>query len=208
MVKDGVSAARPPRLAMVFQRPVMLRRSVLDNVMYGMAAQAAPARGTADHAGQRGYAADGIGQGGGTADGIAQGVHPADSIAQRARAVLARVGLAHLAQRPARVLSGGEQQRVALARAWALQPDVLLLDEPTASLDPHAVRAVEAIISEIAASGTIIVMTTHHRGVSRRLAGDIVFLHHGRVVEHTAARQFFDEPVSQAGRDYLKGELE
>ncbi len=182
-----LSGARKPRLAMVFQRPVMLRRSVLDNVMYGMAAQGAAA----------GMAAD-----------IAQRAPAAANIAQRAQDVLARVGLAHLAQRPARVLSGGEQQRVALARAWALKPDVLLLDEPTASLDPHAVRAVEAIIREIAAAGTAIIMTTHHRGVAKRLADDIVFLHHGRVAEHTAARQFFDEPVSQSGRDYLKGDLE
>ena len=160
------------RMAMVFQRPVMLRRSVLDNVAYGLAVnrQARPA--------------------------------------VRAREMLARVGLAHLERRPARVLSGGEQQRVALARAWALQPDVLLLDEPTASLDPHAMRAVEAIIAGIAASGTAIIMTTHHRGLAKRLAEDIVFLHQGRVTEHTPAVQFFLDPASQAGRDYLKGDLE
>ena len=165
---------RMPRIAMVFQRPVMLRRSVLDNVAYGMAVS-------------------------GLAAAQAQA---------RAREVLLRVGLAHLAARPARVLSGGEQQRVALARAWALQPDVLLLDEPTASLDPHAVRAVEAIVAGIAASGTAIVMVTHHRGVAKRLAEDIVFLHHGKVTEHTPAGHFFSEPASQAGRDYLKGDLE
>ena len=185
-LQKTMAPARQPRLAMVFQRPVMLRRSVLENVMYGMVVNSRPAgSGTASTA-QRATAA----------------------IAQRAHDVLARVGLAHLAQRPARVLSGGEQQRVALARAWALQPDVLLLDEPTASLDPHAVRAVEAIISEIAASDTIIIMTTHHRGVAKRLAGDIVFLHHGRVAEHTSAEHFFADPDSQPGRDYLKGELE
>ena len=160
------------RMAMVFQRPVMLRRSVLDNVAYGLAVnrQARPA--------------------------------------VRAREMLTRVGLAHLEHRPARVLSGGEQQRVALARAWALQPDVLLLDEPTASLDPHAMRAVEAIIAGIAASGTAIIMTTHHRGLAKRLAEEIVFLHQGRVTEHTPAAQFFLDPASQAGRDYLKGDLE
>ena len=169
---------RQPRLAMVFQRPVMLRRSVLGNVVYGMAVNRTAA------------------------------MADANAAEARAREVLGRVGLAHLAERPARVLSGGEQQRVALARAWALQPDVLLLDEPTASLDPHAVRAVEAIISEIAASGTAIVMTTHHRGLAKRLAEDIVFLHQGKVAEHTPAEQFFDTPASQAGRDYLKWDLE
>ena len=161
------------RMAMVFQRPVMLRRSVLDNVAYGLA--------------------------------VNRQARPADA---RAREMLARVGLAHLEHRPARVLSGGEQQRVALARAWALQPDVLLLDEPTASLDPHAMRAVEAIIAGIAASGTAIIMTTHHRGLAKRLAEEIVFLHQGRVTEHTPAAQFFLDPASQAGRDYLKGDLE
>ena len=158
---------------MVFQRPVMLRRSVLDNVMYGM-----------------------------SVSGMRQAAQAS------AREMLGRVGLAHLEHRPARVLSGGEQQRVALARAWALKPDVLLLDEPTASLDPHGIRGVEAIIGEIADSGTAIVMVTHHRGVAKRLAEDIVFMHQGRVAEHTRAGQFFSHPQSQAGQDYLKGDLE
>ncbi len=173
----GASTSARPRLAMVFQRPVMLRRSALDNVIYGMRAN-----GSFD-----GSATDG---------------------AARAQEKLARVGLAHLAARPARVLSGGEQQRVALARAWALQPDVLLLDEPTANLDPHAIRQVEAIIGEIAASGTAIVMTTHHRGLAKRLADEVIFLHQGRVAEQTPAGQFFDQPLSQPGRDYLRGDLE
>ena len=164
---------RPPRLAMVFQRPVMLRRSALDNVMYGLVVQGRGAQAEAT-----------------------------------AREMLGRVGLAHLADRPARVLSGGEQQRVALARAWALQPEVLLLDEPTASLDPQGIRAIEHVIAEIAASGTAIVMVTHHRGVAKRLADDIIFMHQGRVAEHTRAGVFFTQPQSQAGQDYLKGELE
>ena len=185
-----VEAGRPPCLAMVFQRPVMLRRSVLDNVIYGMAVSGRGVLGTADD----------------TESDVAGDA--ALDVEARAHEVLARVGLAHLAQRPARVLSGGEQQRVALARAWALKPDVLLLDEPTASLDPHGIRAVEAIIGEIAASGTAIVMTTHHRGVAKRLADDVIFLHQGRVAEQTRAAQFFNEPLSQPGRDYLKGELE
>jgi tungstate transport system ATP-binding protein len=86
---------------------------------------------------------------------------------RRAAAALDRVGLAHLAQRPARLLSGGEQQRVALARAWALEPELLILDEPTASLDPGSSREVERIIGEIAASGTRILMTTHNLGQAR-----------------------------------------
>ena len=192
-----VAPARMPRLAMVFQRPVMLRRSVLDNVIYGMAVNGGNERvqpGAPRHGQQ-------------SAPGDARHGTRGDAQA-RAHKVLARVGLAHLAQRPARVLSGGEQQRVALARAWALRPDVLLLDEPTASLDPHAVRAVEAIIGEIVAGGTAIIMTTHHRGVARRLAEDVIFLHQGRAAEQTSAAQFFDQPVSRPGRDFLRGELE
>jgi tungstate transport system ATP-binding protein len=116
------------------------------------------------------------------------------------------VGLADLADRPARVLSGGEQQRLALARAWALAPDVLFLDEPTASLDPPSARAVEAIVADIHALGTTIVMTTHHLAQAKRLADRVVLLHAGRVAEHTEARDFFHEPRSAYGRAFLEGE--
>jgi tungstate transport system ATP-binding protein len=105
------------------------------------------------------------------------------------------------------VLSGGEQQRVALARAWALEPDVLLLDEPTASLDPAAVRAVEDIILEIASTGTSVIMTTHHRGLARRFADSVVFLESGRLAEHTPVKEFFTRPRSSGGQAYLEGEI-
>ena len=104
---------------------------------------------------------------------------------------LASVGLEAIADRPARVLSGGEQQRLALARAWALAPEVLFLDEPTASLDPPSTRAVEAIVDDIHALGTTIVMTTHHLAQAKRLADSVVLLHRGRVAEHTDAATFF-----------------
>jgi tungstate transport system ATP-binding protein len=120
---------------------------------------------------------------------------------------LDKVGLAHLATRPARVLSGGEQQRVALARAWALSPQILFLDEPTASLDPGATHEVERVIGEIAASGCKIVMTTHNLGQARRLADEIIFLHHGRVVEYTPASIFFAAPRSPEAASFMKGEL-
>src|SRR5690606_36575480 len=106
---------------------------------------------------------------------------------RRAQAALDRVELSHLADRPARVLSGGEQQRVALARAVALAPAILFLDELTASLDPVATRAIEATLAELHAQGTTIVMVTHHLGQARRLAQDIVFVQQGRVTEHTPA---------------------
>jgi len=126
---------------------------------------------------------------------------------QRADAALARVGLLHLADRPARVLSGGEQQRVALARAWALAPRVLFLDEPTASLDPGACAAVEEIVLAMAAEGTAIVMTTHNLGQARRLGEDIVFVHKGRVAETAGAETFFRKPSTPEAAAFLKGEL-
>jgi tungstate transport system ATP-binding protein len=126
---------------------------------------------------------------------------------ERACAALDRVGLRNLASRHARVLSGGEQQRLALARAWALDPAVLFLDEPTASLDPTATREIERIIGEIAAGGTKIVMTTHNLGQAQRLADEIVFLHRGRVMEQTPAREFFKQPRSAEAAAFSEGEL-
>lgn len=124
-----------------------------------------------------------------------------------AGAALARVGLQHLAARPARVLSGGEQQRLALARAWALEPKVLFLDEPTANLDPTATREIESVIDDIAIAGAKIIMTTHNLGQARRLADEIVFLHRGRIVEYTPAEQFFKQPRSPEAAAFIRGEL-
>ena len=104
------------------------------------------------------------------------------------------------------MLSGGEQQRLALARAWALVPDVMFLDDPTASLDPPSARAVEAIVNDIHAHGTTIVMTTHHLAQAKRLADRVILLHAGRVAEHTAAAEFFREPRSAYGQAFLEGE--
>jgi tungstate transport system ATP-binding protein len=120
--------------------------------------------------------------------------------------VLSDVGLRALADRPARVLSGGEQQRVALARAWALQPEVLFLDEPTASLDPKAARAVEDIVRDIHSRGTTVVMSTHNLAQARRLASDVVFLYESRQVEHTPATQFFVSPRTSEAALFLEGE--
>ncbi len=168
---DG--AARPRAQAMVFQRPVMLRRSALANIEYGL--------------------------------GLA-GI-PASQSRGLAEAALARVGLAAIASRSARVLSGGEQQRVALARAWALRPQILFLDEPTASLDPNAARNIEAIVQAIHEAGTKIVMTTHNLPLARRLADDIVFLHEGRLVESGPAADFFSRPRTSPARSFIEGEL-
>ena len=166
-----ISWSSAGRQAMVFQRPVMLRRSALANVAYAL-----------------------------EVSGTAQ----ADKIAMDA---LKEVGLAHLARRPARVLSGGEQQRLALARAWALHPEVLFLDEPTANLDPGATREIENLIKAFDAAGTKIVMSTHSLGQARRLGDEVIFLHQGRVAERAAIERFFPQPASPEAAAFVKGEL-
>jgi tungstate transport system ATP-binding protein len=125
----------------------------------------------------------------------------------RARDVLEAVGLAGIADRPARVLSGGEQQRLALARAWALGPEVLFLDEPTANLDPGSTRDIETLIGQIRAGGTKIVMTTHNLGQAKRLGDEILFLSQGRLVERTPVSQFFTKPASAEAEAFIRGEL-
>jgi tungstate transport system ATP-binding protein len=126
--------------------------------------------------------------------------------AQREAAVaLGRVGLADLADRNARTLSGGQQQRMALARAWALQPEVLLLDEPTASLDPTAKRDVEALIAE-AAHGRTLVFASHNLGQVKRLASRVVYLEHGRVLADLPVDDFFNGPLPVEARLFVKGE--
>jgi tungstate transport system ATP-binding protein len=127
--------------------------------------------------------------------------------AVRVREVLERVGLAHRARDAARLLSGGEKQRLALARAWAARRPLLLLDEPTASLDPTATEAVEQIVREIRTDGARIVMTSHNLAQAMRVADDIVFLSAGRVVEHAPSARFFRQPQSKEARLFLQGEL-
>ena len=132
---------------------------------------------------------------------------PRDKRARRTEELLADVGLSSLAHRPARRLSGGEQQRLALARALARNPDILFLDEPTASLDPYATKAIEDIVRAVAARGVKVVMATHDLGQAHRLAGDIVLLHRGRVVETGAAEGFFASPQTAEARKFIAGEL-
>jgi tungstate transport system ATP-binding protein len=136
----------------------------------------------------------------------AAGIARAEQV-RRTEELLDLVGLGHLADRPARKLSGGEQQRLALARALARDPAVLLLDEPTASLDPTATKAVEDIIRAVSDRNIKVVMATHDLGAARRLGGDIVMLHRGRIVETGAAASFFDAPRTDAARTFLAGEL-
>jgi tungstate transport system ATP-binding protein len=169
---SGGSRARH-RQAMVFERPVLLRRSAAANVDYAL------------------------------------GLHGVPRRQRRARVaeVLEKTGLSALADRPARVLSAGEQQRLAVARAWVLVPEVLFLDEPTAALDPSATRSIEELIEAIAAADTKVVMTTHDLAQARRLADEVLFLHRGVLIERTPAQDFFERPESEEARAFLRGEL-
>src|SRR6266436_672048 len=161
------------RCAIVFQRPVMLRRSVAANVAFALRHEAKGRR------------------------------HRADRIA----ALLDLVGLAALGARPARRLSGGEQQRLALARALARDPEILLLDEPTANLDPAATRSVEEIVLMAAQSGIKIVMASHDLGQVRRLAGDVIFLVRGALCELGRADDFLDRPTTPEAAAFVRGDL-
>jgi tungstate transport system ATP-binding protein len=129
----------------------------------------------------------------------------------RAVVALGRVGLGGQALRSARALSGGQQQRLALARAWALQPDVLFLDEPTSNLDPHGKREVESLMAEFAESGMTLVFASHNLGQVKRLATRVVYLEAGRLLADLPVTQFFDRTVlARTSRDadlFLKGEL-
>jgi tungstate transport system ATP-binding protein len=168
---DPVSPEIVKRQAMVFQRPVLLRRSVAANVRYALATRGVPRA----------------------------------ERARRVTRVLEFASLEHLAHSPARVLSGGEQQRLAMARALATEPDVLFLDEPAASLDPFSTLAVEELITKARAAGTKIVLVTHDIGQARRLADEVLFVHRGRLLEHTPAERFFQSPSSEEAKAFLAG---
>jgi tungstate transport system ATP-binding protein len=120
---------------------------------------------------------------------------------------LARVGLAELARRNAKALSGGQQQRVALARAWALKPQVLLLDEPTASLDPTAKREVERLMAEFSEAGMTLIFSSHNLGQVKRLASRVIYLEQGRLVADLPNHEFFNGPLPAAADAFLRGEL-
>lgn len=169
----GRSDSATTRRALVFQRPVMLRRSVAGNLHYALATAGVPR-------GQRNA---------------------------RVVELLEMVGLQALAERPAPRLSGGERQRLALARALARHPDVLFLDEPTASLDPAATLAIEELVRTISARGVKVVLATHDLGEAARLAGDVVLLHRGEVVESGSARQLLAHPTTDVAQRFIAGQL-
>ncbi|WP_332776189.1 ABC transporter ATP-binding protein [Polaromonas sp.] len=127
----------------------------------------------------------------------------------RARALpaLERVGLLGLAHRNAKTLSGGQQQRLALARAWALKPQVLLLDEPTASLDPGAKREVEALMAGFAEAGMTLIFSSHNLGQVKRLASRVIYLEQGRLITDLGTEAFFNGPLPAEAQAFVKGEL-
>ena len=159
-----------PGQALVFQTPVLLRRSAAANIDFVLKAR---------------------------------GTHSVET----REALLQRVGLKGFGAVAARRLSGGEQQRLQMARALATEPRVLLLDEPTASLDPASTAAIELIVRDVALRGVKVIFVTHDVGQARRLADDVVFLASGRVVEQGAAERFFDAPRTPEATAYLKGQL-
>jgi tungstate transport system ATP-binding protein len=169
----GLSDPAPRRRALVFPRPVMLRRSVADNLQFALATA---------------------------------GVQRRDWH-RRVSELLALVGLEGFEKRPAPRLSGGERQRLALARALARDPDVLFLDEPTASLDPAATKAIEDLIRAVSERGVKVVMTTHDLGEASRLAGEIVLLHRGTVVESGPASTILSNPRTEEARRFVTGQL-
>ena len=157
------------RQALVFQKPVLMRRSVAANIDFVL--------------------------------------NPGTRSRQRRDEVLQHAGLYRQRSQPARLLSGGEQQRLALARALATEPEVLLLDEPCASLDSATTLQIENLLQETSARGVKIILVTHDIGQARRLADDVIFMHGGRLLEYQTANRFFDSPSSSQARAYLDGKI-
>jgi tungstate transport system ATP-binding protein len=170
---DVDSRTARQRQAMVFQRPVVLRRSAAENVDHALKLRGVPS-------------------------------------AERSRVTeesLEWAGLAAVADTPARKLSGGEQQSLTIARARAMNPEVLLLDEPTANLDPAATRRVEDLIRSFAADARKVIMATHNIAQAQRLADEVLFLNRGHLLEHATAEQFMRGPTHPLAARFIAGEL-
>jgi tungstate transport system ATP-binding protein len=171
-----INGAIPPlevrrRVTTVFQRPVLLNRSVAANVAYAL---------------------------------HIRGKNRVDALV---RSAINQVGLADLAAAPARTLSGGEAQRVALARALVIEPDVLLLDEPTANLDPANVKLIEDIISQTNRAGTTVVLVTHNVFQARRLANRVAFLLQSELLEVGPTEVIFEGPRDDRTAAFVRGDM-
>jgi tungstate transport system ATP-binding protein len=133
---------------------------------------------------------------------------PKDEVAKRIADVLQAVRLSGFEKRRAKKLSGGEQQRIALARAFLLDSQVLLLDEPTANLDPNSAIIIEKAIISKKSSQCIIIMATHNLNQARRMADEIIHIHNGEIVEAAKPEIFFENPESDITRKFINGELD
>lgn len=166
-----VDEATRKRQALVFQRPVMMRRTVADNIRFVLS------------------------------------LRNFSDVPQRLEKALNLAGLEAQANQPARALSGGEQQRLAIARALALEPEVLILDEPSSNLDPQATMAIELLVQGACKDGKKVIMVTHDLGQARRVSDEIIFMHHGQIIEHAPCDEFFNNPKTTQSCAYLEGGL-
>jgi tungstate transport system ATP-binding protein len=145
-------------------------------------------------------------------DNLAYGLRirkqPEAEIKQKIAQALDAVGLRDFEKRKAKKISGGEQQRISLARALLVKPKILLLDEPTANLDPNSARIIEKAILHQKTSDTIIIMATHNLGQAKRLADTVVHMHEGKIVEAANPKELFDKPQQEITRKFVRGELE
>lgn len=177
---QALDLATRKRQALVFQKPVLLRRSVSANIEFVLRTSVlerfALRRKTAN-------------------------------FVEQCDAVLHEAGLFGQRNQPARLLSGGEQQRLALARALATKPEVLILDEPTASLDAATTYQIETRLEQARDKGIKIFLVTHDIAQARRLADDVMFMHGGRLIEHRRSNDFFNQPLSEQVKAYLEGRL-
>lgn len=167
---DEINQTHRKSQALIFQKPVLLKRSVRQNLEF------------------------------------VRNLHRTDNVASIELA-LRNVGLSKLASQPANQLSGGERQRLALARALMMRPQMLFLDEACANLDPASVSNIEEVLRQACKDGQKIILITHDIAQAKRLADEVIFLHHGALCEHTPARVFFQSPKSQAARAYLDGQI-
>ncbi|WP_334120644.1 ATP-binding cassette domain-containing protein [Limnobacter sp.] len=170
---NGMPEVPHGQIGFVFQRPVLLRRSVQDNVMHALAIA-----------------------------GVARSERPL-----RTLGLLELGGMEHLAKSPARKLSGGEQQRLTLLRALACNPGLLLLDEPSASLDPQATALIENIVLRASQCGVKVIIVTHDQGQAARVADEVAFVHKGQVLDIESTESFLKNPQSRLAKAYLAGEL-
>ena len=157
-------------IAMVFQKPTLLRRSVFENMQF-----------------------------------VLDKKNKLSNL--EIMKLLQRVSLDTFKDKPARLLSGGEQQRLSLARALLINPSLLLLDEPTANLDPYSVNLIEEIILDENKKGKTIILTTHDMGQAKRLAKEILFFNKGKLLEQTKAINFFKKPKTKEAQSYINGKI-